>query len=167
MFTSATAAGTIRLMAKSNRETRSIFEHKELVIALLGAGATVLAALISGFFGLIQPPSPGPVLAPPANATTAPVPTPSVAIEGPLTAPLGEQTYYTILSSDAQRAEWSIGGFGDNATYVVEPLSASHQIYVEPTNASRVGETFIIVVTVYGREGQSATATRVFEVIAR
>ncbi|MEZ4768844.1 MAG: hypothetical protein R2844_10525 [Caldilineales bacterium] len=87
-------------------------------------------------------------------------------IEGPLTAPLGQQTYYTFVSKNAVRAVWSIGGFGDNQQVEVDPLAPSHQIYVAPSDASRIGDSFTIAVTVYGADGLSATATRSFQVVA-
>jgi hypothetical protein len=37
---------------------------------------------------------------------------------------------------------------------------------VEPTNKARIGDLFTIVVTVYSAEGQSATATKDFLVVA-
>jgi hypothetical protein len=154
-------------------------------IAIISASATVVTAVITGIFGLIQsnavkpkPPTATPTIPFTATATQRPSPTPLpatatplvrlpvVEIEGPPTAPLGESSYYTILSQHAQRAEWSIGGFADNQIFMVEPLAASHQIRIEPTDATRVGDTFTIVVTVYGEQGASATARHRFQVVA-
>lgn len=89
----------------------------------------------------------------------------SIEIHGPDTAPLGKTTYYTLISQNAIRAEWSIGGFSDEI-FVVDPLPPSHQIYVEPTNRERLGEPFIIAVTVYNENGNSATATKQFTIVS-
>jgi hypothetical protein len=69
------------------------------------------------------------------------------------------------LSSNAVRAVWSAGGFQDNKMFAVEPLAPSHQIYIEPTDATRIGETFTISVTVYGSNGKSASAAKRFLVV--
>ena len=137
--------------------------NKEIWIALIGAAATVAVALITGFFGLLSPDRGASAPTTPPPAALAP---PSVAIEGPLAAPLGEQTYYTIVSQNAVRAVWSAGGFSDNRSYEIEPLAPSHQIWIEPTDSARVGETFTLAVTVYSADGQSATAQRQFQVTA-
>lgn len=90
---------------------------------------------------------------------------PTVEIEGPPTAPLEQCTYYTIISQNAVRGRWSIGGFR-NEPVVVEPLGPSHQIFVQPKDASRVGDSFTIVVTVYNDKGQSVTARKQFQVVS-
>jgi hypothetical protein len=128
-----------------------------VIIALIGAAATILAALLSGFFGLARrdaPPAVAPALAP------------TVTLEGPAAAPLGELTFFTIISSNAERAVWSIGGFNNNEPIEIAPLSPSHQIQIEPTDAGRVGDTFTLVVTVYDSAGASATASRPFVITA-
>jgi hypothetical protein len=99
----------------------------------------------------------------PANVSVMADPT--VTIQGPAQAPLGRTTYFTILSKNAVRAVWSAGGFGRNRPFYVEPLAPSHQIYLKPTDAARIGDTFIISVTVYGPDGRSATATKQFLVV--
>src|SRR5690242_7810780 len=72
------------------------------------------------------------------ESSSAPTAAPTVAIEGPASAHLGKTTYFTILSQNAVRATWSIGGFQDNRIFSVEPLGPSYQIYVEPTDLARV-----------------------------
>ena len=91
---------------------------------------------------------------------------PTVVIEGPPTAPLGKTTCYTVISQNATRGVWSVGGFL-NEPVVVEPLGPSHQIFIEPTDATRVGDNFTIVFTVYSASGQSATARKRFLVGSR
>jgi hypothetical protein len=100
----------------------------------------------------------------PATAT-APSAAPSVEIDGPVEAPLGQETYFTIVSENAERAEWSIGGFAGNDVFSVDPLPDSHQIYIEPTDAARVGDRFTLVVTVFGAAGETSTARHEFEVV--
>ncbi len=138
---------------------------KEIWIALIGAAATIAAALIAGYFGLLSSDrrSSTPATPAPTPTTTA---APTVAIEGPLTAPLGQRTYFTIISQNAVWAEWSAGGFSDNRSFEIEALGPSHQIWIEPTDSSRVGETFVLVVTVASAAGQSATAQRQFQIVA-
>jgi hypothetical protein len=146
----------------------------QVVVALIAAMATLAAALITGFFGLLQlraasgqPPTAAPTHTPVSTieptATVAPL---LVEIEGPAEAPLNALTYFTILSQNAVRAEWTIGGFAENRTFEVDPLPASHQIDVGPTNADRIGDTFTLVVTVYDDDDRSAVARHRFQVVA-
>lgn len=128
-----------------------------IIIALIGASATILAALLTGFFGLARERGPAG-----SGAAAAPI----VSLEGPAAAPLDEPTYFTIVSANAVRAVWSIGGFNNNSSVTVEPLSPSHQIVITPTDASRVGDPFTLVVTVYGADGTTATASRPFVITA-
>ena len=92
---------------------------------------------------------------------------PTIKIEGPDRAPLGEKTYYTFISKNAVRGEWSIGGFSDDGTTQMDPMAPSYQIYVEPSNAARVGDRFTLAVTVYQADGSSATATKEFMVVEK
>ena len=161
-------------MTESEKESQVNERSAEVRVALIGAVAIIAAAVIAGIFGIIQsnasrqqPPAVAPITAPVQVATaTISAFQPTVEIEGPLTAPLGQRTYYTLVSRDAVRAVWSVGGFEDNQQFEVDPLAPSHQIFVKPSDASRVGDSFTIVVTVYGADGQSATATKSFQVIA-
>lgn len=137
--------------------------NKEIWIALIGAAATVAVALITGFFGLLSSDRGAPAPATPAPAA---LPAPSVTIEGPLAAPLGQRTYFTIVSQNAVRAEWSAGGFGDGRSVEVQPLPPSHQIWIEPTDSARIGDTFTLAVTVYSADGQATTAQRQFQITA-
>ena len=156
-------------------------------IALIGATASIITAIVAGLFGLLQSNLPRPeplaeqtptiilatntplptVLVTPTLATSSPATNlPTVEIEGAATAPLGKKSYFTIKSQGAVRAEWSVGGFADNKAFVVEPLAQSHQIYLEPTDASRIGDTFTLVVTVYNANGTAASAQQRFQVVA-
>lgn len=153
-------------------------------IAIISAVTTLLAAVITGSFGLLQlnwakrsEPTPLPLVQPlqaSATATSTPLPEPSatpasilptVEIDGPATIPLGKKSYFTIISANAERAEWSVGGFANNKTFVVEPLAASHQIFIEPTDATRVGDTFTLVVTVFGKDGANASVNHQIQVV--
>ncbi len=155
-------------------------------IALIGATATVITAIVTGIFGFLLSNSarpepaagPTPIILvvtdtplPTSSPTVAMTPTlanslPTVEIEGPATAPLGKKSYYTIMSRGASRAEWSVGGFADNKTFVIESLAQGHQIYLEPTDASRIGDSFTLVVTVYSANGTAASAQQRFQVVA-
>jgi hypothetical protein len=75
-------------------------------------------------------------------------------------------TYYNVISENATRAVWNIGGFQNNQVFEENPLTPSLKIYVEPTNNEFIGETFVIVVTVYNKHGDSATATKQFTVVS-
>lgn len=90
---------------------------------------------------------------------------PTVTIEGPASAPLGKSTFFTVLTRNAVRGVWSIGGF-QNEPVVVSPLGPSHQVFVEPTQAGRVGDEFTLVFTAYNADGEAATATKRFRVVA-
>lgn len=90
---------------------------------------------------------------------------PTVTIEGPASAPLGKSTYFTVFTRNAVRGVWSIGGF-HNEPVEVSPLGPSHQVFVEPTQAERVGDEFTLVFTASNADGETATATKRFRVVA-
>jgi hypothetical protein len=161
--------------------------NTQVTVAVIGATATLLTAIIAGVFGLIQlraanaqlpasTPAPTWTAVPTLAPTDTPVPTPTSAptatlaplaleIEGPTEAPLNELTFFTIISENAVRASWSIGGFADNQIFEIDPLPASYEIEVEPTNAERVGDSFTLVVTAFDENGRSITAHHRFEVV--
>lgn len=161
--------------------------NTQVTVAVIGATATLLTAIIAGVFGLIQlraanaqlpasTPAPTWTAAPTLAPADTPVPTPTSAptatlaplalhIEGPTEAPLNQLTFFTIISENAVRARWSIGGFADNQIFEIDPLPASYEIEVEPTNAERVGDSFTLVVTVFDENGRSITAHHRFEVV--
>ena len=91
---------------------------------------------------------------------------PSVIIEGPPSIPFGQTTYFTILTENAVRGVWSIGGFTDEPVDV-DPLGASHQIYVEPTEKSRIDDKFTIIFTAYSSSGKEARAKKTFLVTSK
>jgi hypothetical protein len=120
-------------------------------IALLGLVVTLLVAVLP--FALKAQEAPPP----PAK--------PAVTIEGPDSAHLGQRTYFTIVSSGAITGEWSVGGFAGDQVFTVDPLPPSHSIYIEPTDASRAGDSFTLAVTVHAKDGEAATATKKFVVV--
>jgi len=124
-------------------------------IAIIGLIGTIIAGLLS---------SP---LLPILFGGRAADHAPSVRIEGPNRAVLGEKTYYTFISKNAVRAIWSIGGFSSEGNTAIEPLDPSHQIFVEPSNPERLGSKFTLAVTVYQEDGESATATKDFMVVEK
>jgi len=132
----------------------------QIVVAAIGAAATLLAALIAGFFGLIQLQTSRSQAPQP---TAPPIVTLQVEIEGPDEASLDKQTFFTILSDDAVRAEWTITGFGQGD---IDPFDQAGQIYVEPKDSSRIGESFTIAVRVYDENGNDATARHTFILVA-
>ncbi len=160
-------------MSEPDQEKPTNQRSPEVRIALIGAAATIAVAVIAGIFGIIQsnsfrqqPPAVAPITAPAQVTATSPTSQVTVEIDGPPTAPLGKPTYFTFISQDAVRAVWSIGGFGNNEQFEVDPLLPSHQVFVEPSDASRVGDSFTIVVTVFGADGQSASTKKSFQVVA-
>ncbi len=129
--------------------------NAQIIAALIAAAATLLTALIAGVFGLLQ-----------LRAANAPDDAPSalplaVEIEGPAEAPLGEETYFTIISENAVRAEWAVAGFGRDE---INPFRQADQIFVQPTDAEQVGESFTLLVTVYDADDNQASARHRFEV---
>lgn len=136
--------------------------NSQIIVALIGATATILAALLAGYLGPSNRSNQTPEPPPTAVLSTGP----SVSVEGPTAAPLNHITYFTVVSNNAGRAEWSIGGFNEGKTVEVDPLSPTYQIQVEPSNASRVGDTFTLAVTVYDADGASASTTHTFQVTA-
>lgn len=132
--------------------------NTQIVVAIIGATATLLTALIAGGFGLIQFQA---SRAQPQTPTATAAPQLAVEIDGPTEAPLNEQTYFTILSDNAVRAEWTIPDFGSDD---INPFRQADQIFVEPADRDRIGEFFTLVVTVYDTDGNRATARHRFEV---
>jgi len=129
--------------------------NAQIIAALIAAAATLLTALIAGVFGLLQ------LRAANAPAGAPPAPALAVEIEGPAEAPLGEETYFTILSENAVRAEWAIAGFGRDE---INPFRQADQIFVQPTDAAQVGESFTLLVTVYDAGGNPASTRHRFTV---
>ncbi len=133
--------------------------NTQIVVATIGATATLLTALIAGMFGLIQVrESPSTPQLP--TATIAPLL--AVEIEGSTEAPLNEETYFTILSDGAVRAEWSIPDFGSDD---INPFRQVDQIFVRPVDDDRVGDSFTLAVTVYDAAGNRATARHRFQIV--
>lgn len=134
--------------------------NTQIIIAIIGASATLLTAIIAGIFGLIQLQASRAQTVPPTLTPTILL---DVEIEGPAEAPLNQETYFTILSDLAVRAEWSIPNFGSDD---INPFRLAHEIYVEPLNTVRVGDTFTLVVTVYDSNGNSRSASHRFEIVS-
>ncbi len=132
--------------------------NTQIVVAVIGAAATLLTALIAGGFGLIQ--FQASRAQPLPTATDAPQLV--VEIDGPTEVPLNEESYFTILSETAVRAEWTIPGFGSDD---INPFRLADRIFVEPTDAERLGESFTLVVTVYDADGNRAAARHRFQVV--
>ena len=153
----------------------------QVVVAIIGGIATVLAAVIAGVLGLLPfgsddgAPVAG-VTTPtsnetPANQTPAD-PTPAdpassaavaVEIDGPTAVPLGTRTYFTIISPSARTVEWAIAGFGSGT---FDDFAQTDQVYVEPTDPGRVGDEFVLMVTARDAAGSEATARHTFVVSA-
>ena len=128
--------------------------NAQIIAALIAAAATLLTAIIAGVFGLLQ-------LRAANTSANDPAPALAVEIEGLAEAPLGEQTYFTILSENAVRAEWTIAGFGRDE---INPFRQTDQIFVQPTDAEQVGESFTLLVTVYDAGGNPASTRHRFTV---
>ncbi len=151
-------------MSNGSDDNAPARHNKEIWIALIGAAATIVVALITGAFGLLSSDRPSGESTP-AGAPTAAA-QPAVSIEGPLSVPLGERAYFTIISQNAGRAEWSVGGFADGQIFQVDPLPPSHQVWINPTDSTRAGDVFTLAVTVFGADGQTASASKQFQVTA-
>lgn len=135
-----------------------------IIVALIGATATLLTAFIAGIFGLIQ----ARAAADPPASTLPPRPTLTAALDfyvdinGPKEAPAGEATWFTLVSPDAERLEWTIPGFNSGA---IDNFNQADQIFAEPKPES-AGRTFTLVVTAYDANGNEATASHDFTVVA-
>ena len=129
--------------------------NAQIIAALIAAAATLLTAIIAGVFGLLQ------LRAANAPAEAPPAPALAVEIEGPAEAPLGEETYFTLISENAVRAEWAVAGFGRDE---INPFRQTDQIFVQPTDAEQVGESFTLLVTVYDAGGNPASPRHRFTV---
>lgn len=140
----------------AGRPIEFAFKLGRSAIEMEGLNEALTPVLISG---QASTPSASP---PPESSTAAPPIT--LSITGPAEIPLGQKAYFTILSHRASRGVWSIGGFNNNQPFEVNPLSPSHQIYIEPTDAGRVGDGFTLVFTAYDAQGNSAMATKDFSV---
>jgi hypothetical protein len=135
-----------------------------IVVAGIGCAGTIVAALIPRLFGLATywlNESKRPVNSvPSAPALSAPASPLTVTIDGPARMTLGERSYFTIANSHATRLVWSISGYEFDGDNQVEPVSPLHQIWIEPTDTGRIGDTFTIRATVYDAAGQAVTAEK-------
>lgn len=130
--------------------------NTQVLVAVIAAAATLGTAIIAGVFGLIQ------IRAANAPLPTATVPPLAVEIEGPSAVALNEEERFEIYSTDAIRAEWTILDFGQGD---INPFRQADYVWVEPTNQDSIGETYVLVVTVYDAFGNQATARHDFEVV--
>ena len=151
-------------MDEQRAPTSSPRNMTPIVVAGIGCTGTIVAALIPSLFGLAtywmneskRPVNPGPS----APARSAPAFPLTVTIDGPPQVMLAKKTYYTIASSHAERLVWSIGGYAFDGDNQVEPVSPLHQIWIEPTDAERIGDTFTIRATVYDAAGKAVTVEK-------
>jgi hypothetical protein len=135
-----------------------------IVVAGIGCVGTIIAALIPSLFGLAtywlneskRPVDP----VPSAPAVSAPAFPLTVTIDGPPQVMLARKTYFTIASSHAERLVWSISGYAFDGDNQVEPVAPFHQIWIEPTDAERIGDIFTIRATVYDAAGQAVTVEK-------
>ncbi len=134
-----------------------------VIVAIIGLIGTVITVLAS---------RPAPVAKTDESQTRitpAVVTAPSgltLSIEGPDKVPLGKKTYFHIATTAVgARLTWTIDGYGFDKDNVVDNVAPRHEIWVEPTDATRLGETFTIQATVSDNAGQSETATRKFVLI--
>lgn len=127
--------------------------NTQVVVALIGAAATLLTALIAGAFGLIQ------LQASRAEPTAVPL---AVEINGPAEVPLFTQRNFEIISDTAVRVEWTISGFGEDD---INPFRDVDTVWIEPTDPGRVGESFTLIVTAFDSANNSSTARHRFQVV--
>jgi hypothetical protein len=128
------------------------------VVAVIGLVGTIVVALIA------RGPSEVPRTEIPA-ATLTPARVLSVRIEGSVRAPLGKRTTFAIISEGATRLVWSIEGFSANDTVVDNP-APRHDIWIEPSNAGRVGSEYIVNVTATDPAGNTRSDTHAFVLVA-
>jgi hypothetical protein len=138
-----------------NREDHRL----QIILAIIGAGTTILAAMIAGVPALLSNRA-----VPLPESTMAPDPIEfSVDIDGPVAAPLGQPTYFIITSEQASRVEWAIAGF---STDEINPFRQTEQIFVSPSDPNRIGEWFTLVVTAFNPDGETAGARHRFQITA-
>jgi hypothetical protein len=138
-----------------NREDHRL----QIILAIIGAGTTILAAMIAGVPALLSNRA-----VPLPESTMAPDPIEfSVDIDGPVAAPLGQPTNFIITSEQASRVEWAIAGF---STDEINPFRQTEQIFVSPSDPNRIGEWFTLVVTAFNPDGETAGARHRFQITA-
>lgn len=82
-------------------------------------------------------------------------------IEGPSSVPLGRVTYFSLISENAVRGVWTISGF-QNEPVELNPLDPNHDIFIEPTDSERIGDSFIINFTAYNSADRASTVSKKF-----
>jgi hypothetical protein len=115
---------------------------------------------------VLPPPDPGA-----ARATATAVVPPaaaglSVEIEGPERVPLNKRTYFRFANGpQVITLTWSVDGFPFSQDNVIGNVGPRHEVWIEPTDAGRVGEVFTVAAVVNDAQGRSARVTRRFTLV--
>lgn len=88
----------------------------------------------------------------------------TVSIDCPTEIALNTKIYCTINSSKARSGQWTLPGFV-TGPQPIQIVPGAYQIYIEPTNLSVLGSTFVITATVVDQVGATATAQHQFTVV--
>jgi putative ribosome biogenesis GTPase RsgA len=142
------------------------FEEEPAYIPMSSGAGGATAAIHDILVAIgLRLPTDRPSMAQPQPEPVSEKPGISISIEGSNLVLLGETAYYKVISQNAVRGVWSIDGFQDKPIDV-DPLGPSHQIFIEPTDATRVGEAFAIAFTAYDASGKSEIAIKHFTVVS-
>lgn len=98
------------------------------------------------------------------TTTTTVTPSPEVSITCPAEIELGTELICAVDSSEAAAGSWRIPGF-TSGSIDLDNVPGSNPIFIEPTDASFVGTTFTIYVTVVGEDGTEVEASHEFSVV--
>ncbi len=114
------------------------------------------------------PATPAPTTAPPATPPPTPPPTtaapaPTVSISCPGSIALNANITCSIISANATSGSWRLPGFF-GGSLGLSTVPGTNAIFINPTNANVVGQTFTISATVQNAAGQSASASASFTV---
>ncbi len=147
------------------------------VVALVGAGLVALLA-VGGIAAAVANSGGGgtttTATTPVTPSTTAPIAstttgagsgasTATVSIECPEQIQLNTKIYCTITTTGAASGTWDLPGFKD-APESFDTSQGTFDIFINPTNASAVGQTFTITATVIDAAGASTSIQRNFTV---
>ena len=88
----------------------------------------------------------------------------TVDIDCPAVVQLGDRVTCPIVTTNATSGEWNLPGFLQ-APEPISTIPGAFDVFIEPTSAEAIGQTYVITATVIGSDGNEVLASHEFTVI--